>query len=69
MATKFHRINVNFTDEAYAKLTAFAAQTNRGISDVMRDSLALATWFDKIEQEGGRVLVERDGKIVEAIWV
>lgn len=64
-----HRININFTERAHAELREFAAQTGRTISDVIRDGLALACWFDREQTTGGRILVERDGRVREIVWL
>ena len=62
-----HRVNVNFSEDAYRKLTELAQRKGRSVSDVLRDAIALEQWFDEAKQSGSRVLVEREGKVREVI--
>jgi predicted CopG family antitoxin len=55
-----HRVNVNFSDDAYEVLTEMARRKGKSISEVLRDAIALEKWFEDTKEEGGRVLVERD---------
>lgn len=66
MANK-HRINVNFSEEAYDELTDLAQRRGKTVSDLLRDAIALERWFDETNRDGGRVLVERDGNVREVI--
>jgi hypothetical protein len=63
----FHRVNVNFSPDAYRDLTELAERKGKTVSDLMRDAIALERWFDEANREGSRVLVERDGKVREVI--
>jgi ribbon-helix-helix CopG family protein len=66
----YRRVNVNFSVQAYQTLERLARQTGRSMSDVLRDAIALKSWFEQTRAEGGHVLVERpDGKIREIISV
>lgn len=62
-----HRVNVNFSEEAWTTLHALAERRGKTISDVIRDAIALAHWFDTSAREGARILVERDGQIREVV--
>lgn len=62
-----HRVNVNFSPEAYAALTTLAARSGRTISEVIRRAIALEVWFDQVQRDGARVLVERAGSISEVV--
>lgn len=62
-----HRVNVNFSEDAYEELTELAQRKGKTLSDLLRDAIALERWFDDAKQEGSRVLVERDGKLREVI--
>lgn len=64
-----HRVNVNFSEQAYQSLEDLARKTGKSMSDVLRDAIALKVWFENTRQEGGRVLVERDGKLRELLSV
>lgn len=61
------RVNVNFSDDAYQTLEELAASKGKPVTHVVRDALALEKWFEDTRREGGRVLVERDGKAREVI--
>lgn len=65
--TKVHRVNVNFSEGAYAELQRLAALKGKTISDVLRDALGLEKWFQDVIDGGGRVLVERNGQAREVI--
>jgi predicted DNA-binding protein len=62
-----HRVNVNFSEDAYEQLTELAERKGKTVSDLLRDAIALERWFDETNREGSRVLVERDGKVREVI--
>ena len=62
-----HRVNVNFSEEAYGELTELAQRKGKTVSDLLRDAIALERWFDETRREGSRVLVERDGKVREIV--
>ncbi len=54
-----HRVNVDFSEDAYEVLTDIAHRRGKTISGVLRDALALEKWYEDTKDEGGRVLVER----------
>ena len=62
-----HRVNVNFSEDAYDELTELAQRKGKTVSDLLRDAIALERWFDETKREGSRVLVERDGKVREIV--
>ncbi len=62
-----HRVNVNFSEDAYQELAKLAERKGKTISDLLRDAIALEQWFDETNRQGDRVLVERDGKVREVI--
>lgn len=63
-----HRVNVNFSDEAYKELTEMARRRNKTLSDVLRDALALEKWYEEAKEEGSKVLVERkNGRMREVL--
>jgi metal-responsive CopG/Arc/MetJ family transcriptional regulator len=63
-----HRVNVNFSESAYRTLQELAERQGKTMSEVIRDAISLVRWFDEVQQSGGRVLVERDGKAREVVW-
>lgn len=58
---------MNFSDEAYASLKQLSQRSGKTIADTLRDAVALEMWWQKIEAEGGRILVEREGKVREVV--
>jgi hypothetical protein len=64
-----HRVNVNFSDEAYEALESLANREGKTISGILRDAIALKLWFANTHKDGGRVLVEREGQIREVMSV
>lgn len=65
---KVHRVNVNFSEGAWAELQALASRSGRTISEVIRDAIGLAKWFQDEIDSGSRILVERDGTAREVIF-
>lgn len=62
-----HRINANFSDQAYRTLVDLSNQTGQSISEVLRQSISLRAWMAEMRAQGGHVLIERDGKIREVV--
>jgi hypothetical protein len=63
-----HRVNVNFSDEAYEVLKEIARSRDKSISEVLRDAIALEQWYEDTKREGGRVIVElSDGRVREIV--
>lgn len=62
-----HRVNINFSADAYEELTAMAERQGKTISDVIRHAVALEVWFEKVVADGGKILVERDRRAREVI--
>ncbi len=54
-----HRVNVNFSDDAYELLNEMAERRGTTISGVLRDALALEKLYEETILENGRVLLER----------
>lgn len=64
---KTYRVNVNFSENAYKTLEDLAQRKGKSMSDVLRDSIALEKWFADTHEEGGKVVVEKDGRAREVI--
>jgi predicted transcriptional regulator len=63
-----HRVNVNFSDDAYEALKDIARSRDKTISEVLRDAIALEQWYQDTKREGGRVIVElQDGRVREVV--
>jgi len=61
------RLNMNLNKKTYTDLEKLAEAKGKTISDVIRDALALELWFEETREEGGRILVERNGKAREIV--
>ena len=64
---KHHRVNVNFSDTAFKALEELSRAQDKSMSDVLRDAIALEKWFHETHSNGGRVLVEENGRSREII--
>jgi hypothetical protein len=64
-----HRVNVNFSEGAYAVLQDLASRTERTISQVLRDAIGLAAFFDDVTRSGGRVFKEKGGTAREVVFL
>ena len=62
-----HRLSVTFSDQIFAALSELAEAKGTSMAEVLRDAIALEKWFAETTEQGGRVLVERDGKTREVI--
>jgi predicted transcriptional regulator len=62
-----HRVNVNFSEEAYEELAQIAKQRKKRVSDVVREAIAFEKWYQDTVDNGGHVLVERDGRVQEIV--
>jgi hypothetical protein len=61
--------SISFSPEAYAELERIARQKGKPVAAIVRDALALEKWFDETRGTGGRVLVERNGRLQELVKV
>lgn len=61
------RVNAVFSDNAFKTLRDLAKERDKSMSEILRDALALEQWFHEAQQEGSRILVERNGKVQEVI--
>ena len=62
-----HRVNVTFSEPIYETLSELAEAKGTSMAEVLRAAIALEKWFAATTSQGGRVLVERDGKTMEVI--
>lgn len=62
------RVNVNFSEEAYATLEAIATRRGCTVSDLVREAINMEKWLEDMHQQGSRLLVERDGQLRELVW-
>jgi hypothetical protein len=62
------RVNVNFAPPVYQMLEELARRRGKTMAEVLRDAIALEKWVEDQHEEGGRILVERNGDIRELVW-
>lgn len=64
-----HRVNVNFSQEAYATLERLAQERGKSMSEILRDAIGLEAWFHDATKRGDRVLLEqgRNGRVREIV--
>jgi hypothetical protein len=62
-----HRLNVTFSESAYRTLEDLARRKGTSMAEVLRDAVALEKWVQDAKEEGGRVLIERDGNARELV--
>lgn len=65
--TKGHRCTVVFADSTYMVLNEIAGRKGKSKGQVLRDAISLSKYFEDIKNEGGRILVERDGTTREIV--
>jgi hypothetical protein len=64
---RIHRVNVNFSDDAWRTLKDLARRKGKTISEVIRDAIALEMWAQNTWESGARILVEHDWRVHELI--
>lgn len=64
---KPHRVNVNFSESAFADLKRLAEERGQTMSEVLRDAIVLEKWFMEAHDRGERVCLERDGHVHEVV--
>jgi hypothetical protein len=63
------RYNVEFNQEVNEALERLAAEQGGSKADVIRRAISLERYLARVKEEGGRLLVERDGEIKEVVRV
>lgn len=65
-----HRVNVNFSDQAWQTLQTLAEQSGKTMSEVLRDAIALKAWVEGERAKGNRILIESNtGSVRELLSV
>jgi hypothetical protein len=60
-------VAVEFTPEAYSALHAVSEEVGKSVSDTLRDALALLKYTHEVQQQGGKVLIRKDGKTTQLL--
>jgi hypothetical protein len=65
-----HRVNVNFSEGAYATLVDLADRHGKTKAEVLRDAISLARWIEDERRAGARFLVSDGdgGNVREAVF-
>lgn len=61
------RINTVLSEKTFKDLDTLAREQGKSKAEVLRDAVALERWFEDARQEGGKILLEHDGKVREII--
>lgn len=63
-----HRVNVNFSEDAYEELRQIAERRQKNVSDVVREAIGFEKWYQDTVEKGDHVLVERkNGRVQEVV--
>lgn len=54
-------------EKSYRDLEFLAHEQGKSKTEVLRDAVSLERWFQEARNEGGKILVERDGEIREIV--
>lgn len=52
------KVIVNFSDQTYNTLEAMASRTGKPVAEVLREAIALKTWYETERAQGNRILIE-----------
>jgi hypothetical protein len=67
--TATRRLNVVFSATAYDKVRQLANDSEKTVSEYVRDALALQKWFDETRANKWRILIEKPGRVREVLRV
>jgi len=63
-------VSADVAQSTYDVWKQIADEANNGsMADALRDSIALMKWFRGVQAQGGKILVEHNGKIREVLKV
>lgn len=60
-------VSVVFSQSVYEVLEDLARQDGRSVPEVLRDAIGLEKLVSEVQREGGRVLIDRRGKVNELL--
>jgi len=61
------RVNFDMPQNVYDELTELSEDKGKSKAQVLRDAIALESWVADIKENGGNLLIERDGKITQVV--
>ena len=60
------KLTLTLSEKDYKTIEDLAKQKERGKTDIIREALNLAQWYETERSEGSRIIIERpDGKLRE----
>ena len=62
-----HRVQVNFSEGAYATLSELAESRGKSMSEILREAIALEKWFQDTWASGDKILVENRRGVVREL--
>lgn len=65
--TSLRRVNVNFSPDTYDTLARIAQRKGISMSEVLRQAISLTNFAEDVTAQGGRLLVDRGGKVSEVL--
>ena len=60
--------SVTFKDSAYDALKELSSRTGKPIEQIIQDAIVLQKWYTDISSEGGRLMVEKGGKVQPVVF-
>jgi hypothetical protein len=61
------KLNVSFSDSAYAVVAELASDLDVPMSDVVREGMSLFSWIAQELGAGHRLLIQRDDQVTELV--
>lgn len=61
------RFNIEFSEEAARALDELAEKQQTSKAEIIRKALSLEKWFNETTADGGKILVEKDGRLREVL--
>ncbi len=66
-ATTTKRVTVNFAIPTYRALEAIAERKGITVSEALRQAIKLSDYLERAIEEGGKILIDRQGTINELL--
>lgn len=67
MKVQRKQLNVSLHGEMLEALTEMSRSSGKSISELLHDAVVIEKWIRDVRKSGGRLLVERNGEIREAV--
>lgn len=60
-------VRISLSGEAYLALKEIADRKGIPLFEVLKDAIGLEVWYERVQEDGGRVIVERKGEQRELV--